>query len=366
MIVEQFDVAVIGGGPAGVAVIGELLYQGILNIVWFDPEPESAGRLDNYHQVPSNTKVGLFVKYGRHVGRVLEDPDAHVAALTKLDPLKNCPLKYAADMVRSVKQGLRGKCKRLIDETVFDVEKCSLDQDFLVKTANFEARAKTVILATGCHPKSPLFDNGKSIDLDVALDPSRLAEEIQKRKVTHVFVYGNSHSGVLVMKNLDALQVPFTCIHKRDPLYALYLNDCEQIIYDNTGLKGVAAEWCRANWDRIDKHCDLSTRIPDDAHVISAIGFERNRGVTITTSGNTSFGIEDLIRVDSGRLAYKSKIIDGLYGVGIAFPGKDVYSYNGETIEEYSVGLWKFCRHIEKDVVDILAYLRRPHPNPSI
>ena len=365
MIVEHYHVAVIGGGPAGVAVIGELLFQGVSNIVWFDPEPESAGRLDNYHQVPSNTKVGLFTKYGRKVGRVLEDPDTHVAALTKLDPLKNCPLKYAADMVRSVKQGLRDKCKRLINQSVLNVEKCSLDQDFVVKTANSEARAKIVILATGCHPKSPPFDNGKSIDLDVALDPAKLGEEIQKRKVTHVFVYGNSHSGVLVMKNLDALQVPFKCIHKRDPLYALYMNDCEQIIYDNTGLKGVAAEWCQANWERIDKLSDLSTRIPDDAHVISAIGFERNGGVAIS-SGNITFWIEDLTRVDSGRLAYENTIIDGLYGVGIAFPGKDVYSYNGETIEEYSVGLWKFCRHIEKDVVDILAYLRRPHPNPSI
>ena len=53
---------VVGAGPAGYAVVSNLLDAGSQPIAWVDPEFRS-GRLASYLDVPSNTKVKLFDKF---------------------------------------------------------------------------------------------------------------------------------------------------------------------------------------------------------------------------------------------------------------------------------------------------------------
>lgn len=57
-----FKNLVIGAGPAGVAIASTLLDGGSTPTLWVDPHFQS-GRLAHYTEVPSNTKVGLFLKY---------------------------------------------------------------------------------------------------------------------------------------------------------------------------------------------------------------------------------------------------------------------------------------------------------------
>jgi len=60
--VRTFQNLIVGAGPAGVAVACTLLDGGSSPTLWMDPAFQS-GRLANYTEVPSNTKVSLFVKY---------------------------------------------------------------------------------------------------------------------------------------------------------------------------------------------------------------------------------------------------------------------------------------------------------------
>ena len=53
---------VVGAGPAGFAVTSTLLGGGSSPTLWIDPKFQ-AGRLQQYLEVPSNTKVKLFSKF---------------------------------------------------------------------------------------------------------------------------------------------------------------------------------------------------------------------------------------------------------------------------------------------------------------
>lgn len=62
---NNFDWAVIGAGPAGIAAVGKLIDAGIPapNIIWLDPAFAVGDFGAKWRQVPSNTKVSLFLKY---------------------------------------------------------------------------------------------------------------------------------------------------------------------------------------------------------------------------------------------------------------------------------------------------------------
>ena len=49
---RRYDAAVLGAGPAGLAVVGTLLDAGKKSILWADPSFDS-GRLSIYGEVPS-------------------------------------------------------------------------------------------------------------------------------------------------------------------------------------------------------------------------------------------------------------------------------------------------------------------------
>ena len=50
-IFPHYNATVIGAGPAGLAVIGKLLDEGLDSILWIDPN-FNAGRLSHYPEVP--------------------------------------------------------------------------------------------------------------------------------------------------------------------------------------------------------------------------------------------------------------------------------------------------------------------------
>ena len=116
-----------GAGPAGVAVMGNLLERQIGTIAWIDPSFESGRVNRKYREVPrfviynqtqdrllitsSNTKVALFQAYGtatQPFKTVIENthPPNAFSTMAKLDQEKTCHLHYAADMVRGLTDGL--------------------------------------------------------------------------------------------------------------------------------------------------------------------------------------------------------------------------------------------------------------------
>lgn len=108
------EAVVVGGGPAGLAVVGNLLEQlpeTNRRQLWVDPS-FTAGRVNaRYRQVPSNTTVDLFLQFAQSLApfRNVMESAQHPNAITTLQNLvrdKGCDLGYAADMCLMLTQGL--------------------------------------------------------------------------------------------------------------------------------------------------------------------------------------------------------------------------------------------------------------------
>lgn len=360
-IADIFDVAVIGAGPAGLAIVCELLFQRPnVRIAWIDPDFHS-GRLTHFPNVPSNTKIALFLKYSENVNRIIEGvmEEEAIKKIQIMDPDAHCPLALVSDMVAIlVKKTIQsGKLTRAVCDTVHDVTICGKNQ-IDIEYGKGKLSARIAVLATGSHPSVLECSSGQVIDLEVALNPAKLCNVLKPNDTVHV--YGNSHSGMLVLKNITDIGAKVVSLYRSPPKYAIYQEHSPQIIYDNTGLKGTAASWAKAHWDSLEKQNVKSVSqeiLP--SKIVHAVGFERNESLNLRYN-EINIKLKDLTRTEGARLCYQSRIIPGLYGVGIAFPGKDVYEYNGNVIQEESVGLFKFFRHAAKDVPVMLSELDRP------
>lgn len=157
----------------------------------------------------------------------------------------------------------------------------------------------------------------------------------------------------------------------RHPLrYAEYKNGW--ILYDNTGLKGIAAEFARDQLEsnrlpvseagRFITHIDCSssgggdrgkelnqfkTHLPTCDFVVQAIGFTRDQ-LPILSSGDHHGLISPQFDHCTGRFHHGNgsmKEIPGLFGAGIAFPERVTDPYGNV---EYAVGFWKFMGFIRR------------------
>ena len=62
---NRYQAAVLGAGPAGLAVVGTLLDSGMSKILWVDPAFQ-AGRLSIYNEVPSKYRLPLSLPESAH------------------------------------------------------------------------------------------------------------------------------------------------------------------------------------------------------------------------------------------------------------------------------------------------------------
>ena len=105
-----------------------------------------------------------------------------------------------------------------------------------------------MILAVGAVPKKLSYPHLDEIPVEVALDPEKLAQ--QPLDDATVAVFGSSHSSMIALPHLLRQPVEKVINFYRSPLkYAVYLDDW--ILFDDTGLKGRAAEWARENIDGV-------------------------------------------------------------------------------------------------------------------
>lgn len=110
---RSVDSLVVGGGPAGIAVLGNLLEHGASHQtgLWVDPLFR-AGRVNvRYRQVPSNTKAELFTKFATFLTpfRRIVDQAPVPNALTTIASLpgqETCELAKGADMCLLLTEGL--------------------------------------------------------------------------------------------------------------------------------------------------------------------------------------------------------------------------------------------------------------------
>ena len=402
--VEEFGAVVVGAGPAGLAALGKLLDEGVTNIAWMD-DKFAGGRLNaRYREVPSNTKVKLFVSFARAVGAFREivdapksrdDPDSPYNRLLAMDQEVGCDIAAAADLVLQLTLGMARHPDVVLKfgkVTALDFDADTKRWDVAVTPAEPErgvvdAKAPLVVLATGSAPITPAlpskYTHLEPLDLDLALTPTLLAHYLPEDKEETIALVGASHSAILVLRNLYEMA---TSTHpklrvkwfSRHPLrYAEDKGDW--ILRDNTGLKGETAIWARENlegkgWEdgkvktivekifvtgreeeqaAYEKHLAQGSGV---TRIVEAIGFKRLPlpHLSLRKTGEDGEvwkrdvgevkgdGVTGQI-VEVGRKGERS--LKGLRGVGIAWPER-VTDPEGNV--ESAVGLWKFMKYLTR------------------
>jgi cation diffusion facilitator CzcD-associated flavoprotein CzcO len=331
----QFSWTVIGAGPAGIAAIGRLLDYGVAGdqIAWIDPEFGAGDLGAKWGAVPSNTRVELFLDY-LTASPSFRYEQAPPFKLSSLVPSETCALGVVAEPLRWISQHLR--------QTVASVETIATeltlaDRQWTVVTEDRKITSRNVILAIGAVPKRLAYPGLEEIPTESALDPTKLAQ-LPLDGAT-VAVFGSSHSSMIALPNLLNTPVKKVVNFYRSPLkYAVYLDDW--ILFDDTGLKGQAAEWARKHIDgtlpqRLER-CLVGAPEFDEVlqtcdHVVYTVGFERRNLPATPQWGSLTYD------ATNGILA------PGLFGVGIAFPE---YWVDPMGAGQYHVGLHKFMQRL--------------------
>lgn len=216
-----------------------------------------------------------------------------------------------------------------------------------------------------------------SIHLDTALNPSLLAASVSRDAPTTIAVVGASHSAILVLMNLynlaasshPRLRIKWFSRH-RSLRYAKPMDGW--ILYDNTGLKGDAAQWARENLEESSFSSSSVSKVitkvftstgaseeqayhaelPDCTHIVQAIGYQRDPLPSIdVTDSSESEPSSMAVEHDglTGRFVspHIETYVPGLFGAGIAFPER-VTDPAGNI--EHAVGFWKFMRFLKRVV----------------
>jgi len=380
-----YKAIVVGAGPSGLACVGNILDRlkeaGEVDgdrVLWIDPLFQ-AGRLNVYPEVPSNTKVCLFTQFATECKSFCDDKSEEgvfLKKLSELDPQKGCKLKLAAGLCKELTDHLRStspilKChKSLVKELNYSMEKGHwrvISEDGVVFTS------EKVFLTTGSQPRSlQTINDDNVIDLDDALNPEILSSKISSKDQV-IALYGSSHSAMLVLMNLLSV-MDYTGVilnyYRQPAKFASFpdpIGHPDQILHDNTGLKGEVAQWVK-KWIGLEgtafdefftgrlkrikttttcNNFDDNTPLTSPNKVIYAVGYQRNPLPKIIHS-NTELSHNSLDYNSSGQLSSSpGRLIDGLYGFGIAFPER-VKDLDGA--DELAVGLWKFMKYIKKSI----------------
>jgi cation diffusion facilitator CzcD-associated flavoprotein CzcO len=336
--VNNYEWAIIGAGPAGIAVIGKLLDAQIPpeKIVWIDPQFRVGDFGTLWRNVSSNTKVGLFSRFLNSCKSFAYETQAEQFALSSLDPNHTCQLHFMADPLQWVTDRLQ---KIVRCEQGFAKKITMQNQHWQIAIENTVLSAKNVVLATGAEAKSLDYPNITTIPLTTAMDDARLKAQLNQND--SVAVFGASHSAMLALRTLVEFPIKQVINFYRSPLrFAVYFDDF--ILFDNTGLKGDTAIWARKNIsDKLPSNLqryyasseNLQRYLPQCNKAIYAVGFARRNFPVI----------EDLPTVDHN--PQTGIIAPGLFGIGIAFPESKADAYN---IVEERVGLWKFMDYLNR------------------
>ena len=399
---SKYDAVVVGAGPAGITCVGNLLERNLAHILWVD-DGFDGGRINKmYREVPSNTKAKLFLEFGTDVTPFREivygttGKEDKLQDLRRLDPGKGCRLSHAADMCLTLTEGLRNTSSivaqqgRVVDAVLNESISShpsqrwtvSIGDDSSSATGATAVQSQRLILCTGASPNNdPLpvhIPNIQVLDLDAALSPSRLSAAMSPLGPTTIAVIGASHSAILVLMNLYNLAASSKPDLRVRWLTRHALRYAEEmdgwILRDNTGLKGEAADWARANlepetyaqsdvskyisridYDKGDEEGTFEENLPGCNYYIQAIGYSNNplptlstsRGKEITPYFNHERGSFDYVKESDDGLIGDLVRLPGLYGAGIAFPERVVDPHGNV---EMAVGFKKFMKFVNRVV----------------
>jgi len=332
----MFEYAIVGGGISGIISISVIYSQyPTAKILWIDSDSFSGGDLRKYPEVPANTPINKLIEFIGAIYNLLGINSTFTDECEILG-VNNFKLYCLSEELRK------------ISAIIHDIKSISIETgyiksiDYRNAVWNLESKktyvSKKVVLAIGGVPKK-LNYNIPEIPINVALNPKKLRELYLKGK--KITVFGNSHSGILILKNLTDLGIENVQNIIKSPIKIPYLNNKGEAIYQESGIRGIGLNWALQNLvpknkTNIQINTYTENLIINSDYVIYSVGL-KPRHMKITNYGKPITFMDDFN--DSGLL------FTNLYGIGVAFP--KYYTLYGDC--EYEIGMWEFLNRA-KDI----------------
>jgi hypothetical protein len=325
---ELYDIAIVGYGITGMIVLAILQHKlPNVRVAIIDPHFDGGALIREYGNVISNTPFVKAINALKLIDPSYEVPSQY----SNYDVNKTTPLYVLVHLLKDF-------IKSDVSYDRYETKVKSIKDSIITNENNSQLRSKLIILCQGSNPKSLQIDI-PSIPLHIALNKDLLQRYI--RSSDKVIVFGTSHSGTLVLDNLESLNISTTAIYNKEkPFYFAkdgeydgIKEDAERIGEDimNNKYKNITL----LNIKAIDKIIKVTKKA---SYVIYAIGFEPR-----------SIEIEN---IDATKYDSKSgKIANNIYGFGIAYP-----SSAPDNID-YDVGVYSFVEHILNQIENIKSNL---------
>ena len=406
-----YDAIVIGAGPGGLATLASLLDAGTSSVIWIDrtfnggrlnslyreisswvPPPRLHDAGDPYELTCRNTKAGIYLDaiHSSPTCTRIADAAPHpnaIDGLKAIDRDETCELSLAGDMVMLLTKGLLATAavdnifgevedaRWSVSINAFDLMLMIQDSSWTVTIPGHDrVTAPRLFLCTGSHPTPSSFHTQYNpdltpLDLDQCMVRSTLPSLFPSDRPSTIAVIGNSHSGILVCRNIYELSSSHTRdirilnFRRRGIRFAEYRDD--GIVFDNTGLKGATADWAR---DVMEKHPDEAilqqielddedavyrAHLPKCTHIVYAIGYTPSAYPRLYVDGRRiDQDVEFDMHTSGFRILGTEEVVKGLFGCGIAFP-ELVKDPEGHV--EAAVGLAKFFKFAERVKGDWVA-----------
>ena len=343
----QGDILIIGGGPAG--IISTCVYHKKYpnkKIIWAD-EAFNVGGLGLYPNVYANTPYKKMTSFINIMYELIGE-NYKIELCNELEH-NYFKLGCLCDEFKKITEIIRGFPKiTSIKTKISHIKK--YNSSWICSGLKGNYIVDKVLLATGTiHKKLPY--NKPTISIADALNPEILLQKSLLSK--RILVFGNSHSGILILKNLYDLGCrDLICIYKHPIKIPYILNGKE--IFDQSGLRGVAKDWVedyilpenktdikfiKYNSDNINgiiNKCD---------YTIYAIGLKQAGLPSIESYKiNVSCLDKDNCYTDYSFDAETGELCEGIYGIGAAFPAN--YIMGGQL--ECEVGIFEFLEQAER------------------
>lgn len=325
----MYDITIIGCGITGMLTLAILQQHqvDISKVCIIDPYFDGGNLTRSYGSTISNTPLIKTIN-----GLKLINPEYVLPEqFLKYDTAKTTPLWVLTQIIRTVVNPLLKQVTKIES----DVVSIYYDEYYTIETNKSTIKSKLIVLCQGAEPKKLQCDI-PSIPLEIALNEQLLKNYVSSNN--KVLLFGLSHSGCIVLENLQKLSVETTAVYKskepflfaRDGEYDGIKEEAERIAVNVLNNEYTNIQLLNIN--EIDKIIKASKQAD---WVVYGIGFKTkniraNFDVTIYDSTN-------------GRI----KNVEKAYGFGIAYPSLAPDSIHVD------VGIVSFIEHIQNQIEDI-------------
>lgn len=348
---QIYDYGVIGGGLGGIISCFILLKKyPETKIVWIDKDRFTCGDLKKYSCVYANTPLNRMSQFLKELVPFYQDC---LTLCTKREECEHyCILSDFVEELKNLTRILQNnKYIHCIMDTIHTIDNTDKENNMIILSTQSDTTisCKKLVMATGCYPKTLDLDT-PCIDLYKALNKCIMTKlKYQNKKIV---VFGNRHSGILVLKNLYELGYKYiTNVVRSDIKIPEYIEEDDRELYDQIGIRGFTLQWAKTNLIPNKTNIQIIKKKDDEEkynkiiheadYIIYAIGLEQNNLINIKYKNKVENNQKCYTNIDYN--AKNGLIDENIYGLGIGFLNfsiyKDVYECEAGMYEFYEQGM---------------------------